>query len=301
MSKTRSTTELKPFDSKEFKEKVGQGIVIGTASTTMTFTFMDKPLAHATKAAADGNFVRQSTGWFVRQILCGNYAATWNNSLYGQAYQATLQHPIKGFPVALLNSWSKNAVLFPVKYASENVYYSFSSDDKYAQLITGFSAGALTVYLTAPIAVVKARMMTNVPLNTLNMRRLMSGASAIALRDGVQYGSFFYSLDVLKAQFGDNLLTAGVAGFVGYCFSNPFNATGLVQRTSQDSLTIPKAAKKIYQTSGIKGFYPLMLLSTVGMFARGIAIKTGSDVYKSVMNDKNVSSSTQMCPRPKNS
>lgn len=279
---TTPVSNTKPFNTDEFTENAKKGAIIGSISTTMTFSGIDKPLAHATKAVADGAVF--SIKSFTENLMHGNFSACWNNSLYVKAYRACLEHPIKGYSVALLNSCMKNVVFFPAKYASEMLVTSITSDEQAAKTYSGFLAGIATVYITTPISVVKTRMMTNVPLNTLNPKRLMSGVNCIALRDGVQFGVYFNAIDILNAQFGYNPLVSGAAGVIGYIFSNPLSVIGLNQKTSPVSVNALDMGKQIFKSSGAKGFYPLVGLSAFGMFARGMAIGQGMKVYDLLMS-----------------
>lgn len=275
-----STTKSKPFNSKEFTENVIKGAVIGSVSTTMTFGLIDKPLAYATKTAATGS---QSIGKLAWEFSSSFFSSLWNRSTYVEAYRNCWQHPVKGYPIALVNSCMKNVVLLPTKYVAEKMLNSVSTDEQVGKNYSGFFAGIATVYITTPISVLKARMMTNVPLDTLNPRRLMSGVNAVALRDGIQFGVYFNTLDIMKAQFGDHALIAGMAGVIGYIFSNPLSVIGLNQKTASESTSIPNMTKQIYKNSGAKGFYPLICLSAFGMFARGIAFDQGSKLYESTL------------------
>ncbi|KTC81610.1 MC/SLC25 family protein [Legionella brunensis] len=277
------TPQLKSFNAKEFIENVKKGAVIGSISTTATFFAIDKPLSYATKAVAE-TFRKPSFGFsgFIQELRRGNFSICWNNSLYATAYRSSWQHPVTGYPVALLNSCTKNIVFFPTKYATESVLSMIWPNEQIAQSYSGFLAGIGTVYVTTPISVLKTRMMTNVSLDTLSVRRLMSGVNAIAIRDGIQFGVYFNVIAHLKAQFGDNVVVAGAAGILGYLFSNPFSVIGLNQKTSVDSLNIVEMTGKIYKSSGVRGFYPLIALSAFGMFARGIAINEGAKLYESL-------------------
>ncbi|ARB94006.1 hypothetical protein [Legionella longbeachae] len=276
----------KPFNQEEFKENVLKGAVIGATSTTTTFCLMDKPLAQATKSVAENSkFQSQGLRWFGQQLIQANYARIWNNSLYTHAYRAAWVHPFKGYPIALLNSCIKNTVLFPAIYLSEKALNSQLTDSENAKKYSGFLGGLATVYITTPISVIKTRMMTDVPLNTLSVSRFMSGVNAIAMRDAVQYGIYFNTLDYLKGRYGDNSLVAGVAGIVGYAFSNPLSVIGLNQKITEKPVNIGAMAGQIYKTSGVKGFYPLIGLSAFGMFARGIAISHGKKIYDALMSN----------------
>ncbi|VEB35602.1 Mitochondrial carrier protein [Legionella sainthelensi] len=278
----------KPFNQEEFKENVLKGAVIGATSTTATFGLMDKPLAQATKSVAESSkFHSQGLRWVTQQVIQANYAQIWNNSLYAHAYRAAWIHPFKGYPIALFNSCMKNTVLFPAIYLSEKALHSQLADAENAKKYSGFLGGLATVYITTPVSVIKTRMMTDVPLNTLSASRFMSGVNAIAMRDAVQYGIYFNTLDYLKGTYGDNFLVAGVAGIVGYAFSNPLSVIGLNQKITEKPVNMAAMAGKIYKTSGVKGFYPLIGLSAFGMFARGIAISHGKKIYEALIsNDK---------------
>lgn len=295
----QTKSESKTFNTEEFTRNVFKGAVIGAVSTTSTFGLIDKPLAYATKAVSEGGNPFRGFGFFAQQVKTGNFTGLLNNSLYAEAYRSTLQHPLKGYPIALLNSAIKNVVLLPMKYLAENVIGSLSSDGETGKSYAGFFAGLSTVYVTTPISVLKARMMTNVPLDTLSPKRLMSGVHAIALRDGVQFGIYFKTTDLLKAQFGDNAWAAGVAGIVGYIFSNPLSVIGLSQKTAPESVNLPNMARKIHQISGAKGFYPLVLLSAFGMFARGMAFDQGVKIYESLQNAPNDEPLEQITATPK--
>ncbi|STX28860.1 Mitochondrial carrier protein [Legionella beliardensis] len=275
MSKTKQDlTAAKSFNVEKFTEQVVKGAIVGSISTTATFFGIDKPLAHATKAAAEKNYFHFPNP--------KNFLLSWNNSLYVNAYRATWQHPVKGYSMALFNSCMKNIVLFPTKYVTEKVIYTLTSSEEAAKNYSGFLAGMFTVYGTTPISVLKTRMMTNVPLKDLSINRLMSGVNAIALRDGIQYGIYFNTLELFKEKMGDNFLAAGAAGILGYTLSNPLSVIGLNQKTSIEPLNIADMGKKIYKANGVKGFYPLIALSAFGMFARGVAISKGLELYDSI-------------------
>lgn len=282
----RSTSsESKTFNWKEFKENVLKGAVIGATSTTTTFSFIDKPLAHATKAVAESfKYKAQGIKQVMQHAVQGNYSQIWGNSLYAQAYRAAWVHPIKGYPIALVNSCMKNIVLFPALYAFENALNSQLANKESAKNYSGFLAGLATVYLTTPISVIKARMMTNVPLNNLNSSRLMSGVNAIAMRDAIQYGVYFNTLSYLQQTYGDNAFMAGVSGVVGYMFSNPLSVIGLNQKVTAEPANMVSMASKIYKSSGVKGFFPLVALSAFGMFARGVAIGEGKKIYDALVS-----------------
>ncbi|KTD55681.1 hypothetical protein Lsan_3233 [Legionella santicrucis] len=276
----------KPFNQEEFKENVLKGAVIGATSTTTTFGLIDKPLAQATKSVAENSkFHSQSFKWFTQQAIQANYTQIWNNSVYARAYRAAWIYPFKGYPIALLNSCMKNTVLFPAIYLSEKALNTQLTDMENAKKYSGFLGGLATVYITTPISVIKARMMTNVPLNTLSASRFMSGVNAIAMRDAIQYGVYFNTLDYLKGKYSDNSLIAGVAGIVGYTFSNPLSVIGLNQKITAKPVNMAAMASQIYKTSGVKGFYPLIGLSAFGMFARGIAINHGKKIYDPLINN----------------
>ncbi|HAT8622947.1 hypothetical protein SDA16_03535 [Legionella pneumophila serogroup 1] len=285
--KTIPGPDVKPFNKEEFSENVAKGAIVGATSTTMTFGLFDKPLAIATKASSE---VVQHPWRGIKNLfagaLNGNFSTSWNNSLYVQAYRAYLEHPVKGYPVALLNSCLKNVVFFPAKYGSERALYALSGNEQQAKNYSGFVAGLMTVYLTAPVSVVKARLMTNVPLNTLSLKRLGSGVNAIAMRDSIQYGIYFNAKERLNEKIGDGVMAGGIAGIVGYVFSNPLSVIGLNQKTAVESVNIPNMAKRIYQANGVKGFYPLVGLAAWGMFARGVAIHQGTKLYESLQENE---------------
>ncbi|WED42683.1 hypothetical protein [Legionella cardiaca] len=279
------TSESKSFNVAEFIDNVKKGAVIGGVSTAATFMLIDKPLGYATKAVVQKT--QTSTFGFFQHMMHGNLSVWWKNSPYVQAYYTTLKHPVSGFPVALLNSGAKNAVFFPMKYFTEEMLRVVWPNDEMARY-SGFFTGVETVYLTAPISVLKARMMTNVPLDTLTPKRLMSGVNAIALRDGIQFGIYFNTVKYLQEQYGDSFFSAGIAGILGYIFSNPFSVIGMNQKISEKPVNLLKMAKTIYKSSGPKGFYPLLGLSAFGMFARGVAIDQGIKLYKLLTNDQKI-------------
>lgn len=274
---TSTSSESKTFNQDKFKENALKGAVIGATSTTTTFALIDRPLVQATKSVAEySKFQAQSVKWFTQQIVQANYTQVWNNSLYVQAYRGAWMHPFKGYPIALLNSCIKNIVLFPAIYVSEKALDSQLANKEQAKNYSGFMAGLATVYITTPISVIKTRMMTDVPLNNLSVGRFMSGVNAIAMRDAIQYGIYFNTLDYLKEKYGDNCLVAGISGIVGYTFSNPFSVIGLNQKIAAEPVNMATMASKIYKANGVKGFFPLVGLSAFGMFARGIAIRKKS-------------------------
>jgi hypothetical protein len=49
-------------------------------------------------------------------------------------------------------------------------------------------------------------------------------------------------------------------------------------------MNMSDVAKKIYKSNGVKGFYPLIALSALGMFARGMAINEGTKLYQSLQD-----------------
>lgn len=279
-----TSSDSKTFNQEEFKENVLKGAVIGATSTTATFSLIDKPLSQAIKSVAE-SYKAQGFKQLTQNIVQANYSQIWNNSLYVQAYRNAWVHPIKGYPVALLNSCMKNIVLFPALYVFENALNSQLANKENAKNYSGFLAGLTTVYITTPISVIKARMMTNVPINNLNGSRLMSGVNAIAMRDAIQYGVYFNTLNYLQGTYGDNVLVAGVSGIVGYIFSNPLSVIGLNQKITAESTNMVTMASKIYKSSGVKGFFPLVGLSAFGMFARGIAIDQGKKIYDALVSN----------------
>src|SRR5579862_4788968 len=160
-AQTTAKPDTTSFNLDQFFEKVKIGAMTGSLSTTMTFATTDRPLAHAIKASADATQPVYGIKWFLQQMCKGNFAPLWQNSLYVQAYRAHWQHPLKGYPVALLNSGLKNVVFFPAKYVCTYTLNNMSSNEQLANNYAAFLAGMMTIYLTSPLAVIKTRLMTD--------------------------------------------------------------------------------------------------------------------------------------------
>lgn len=191
------------------------------------------------------------------------------------AAKMALKRPntFNGYVPGLISTIAKNGLVFGIKgEVAKHV------DKRFA----GFVAGLMGVYLTSPLAVIKALAYNNMPVSvaikTLKLSDYLRGVHAKALCDSFQFGVYFAMLP-LVSQYIDNSFVAGsVAGFSGGFFSNPPAMVAMGQKINGTSAL--EEMTSLYKDGGFPRFYRGYLRTTAGrMTVQGALVGTAIELF----------------------
>lgn len=207
------------------------GMMVGPVSSTLTFP-IDKVS-------------------FAYQTMHGQASPTFR-----QALMTAFRNPFSGYFPGILNSSLKNIFMFPAKAFFEHQLNLVNPQSSFNNKLSGFFAGILTVYITSPISVIKALRYNNLAVSQIRQldgKALFRGVHATALRDGVQFGTFFGLLPIISAFVPNPIASGSIAGFVGALFSNPLSVIATNQKLNGSKL-IPEAVA-LFNEGGFARFY----------------------------------------------
>lgn len=205
-------------------------------------------------------------------------------------FKTLFQAPFKGLPVAVINSVSKNVLLFGLIPCYRQLSDRLITDQTQAKIAADLFSALTLSYLLAPFQVMKARLYTQDHKRAVEIYReipkgrkvktLLSGSSTTALKYTFYYPFFFFTADRLAKKLEgiplpSNAVAGSIAGLGSAFITYPLDLIAKKQKCCTRSASLFQIASNIHTESGFRGYFNGFAKASLPRFAiAGAATQT---------------------------